>query len=391
MTNPIIIVGAGQAGLKAADTLRAKGHEGAIRLIGDEPWHPYQRPPLSKAYLKGEMDVDRLFFRPTDWFETANIELLRATRATAIDPAAKLVCLEDGRALAFSKLLLATGTRARKLPLRGASLAGVQTLRGIDDTNRIAKELEAAKNIVVIGGGFIGMEFAAAARSLGKNVSVVERESRILQRSVAPEMSEFLQSQHEAKGVNITTDVGVDRIEGTGFVHAVRLSNGNALPADLVIVAAGAVPCTQLAEQCGLNVERGIVVDQQCQTSAPEIYAAGDCSQFPSQRYGRSIALESVQNACDQAKIAAAVLMGEEAAYDPVPWFWSDQYDIKLQIAGLSEGYDRTETIGAPEEARFAIRYFAGSRLLAVHSINDARSHMMARRDLADQSNNLAA
>lgn len=391
MSEPIIIVGAGQAGIKAAETLRMKGHDCGILLIGEETWPPYQRPPLSKAYLKGELSEDRLFLKANDYFAGAIIELMTGTRVAALDPAAHAVTLVNGRTLTYSKLLLATGTRARTLPLPGGDLDGVFTLRGIDDTRRIAAALDKAKSVAIIGGGYIGMEFAAVARAMGKAVTVIEAQDRILKRSVAPQISKFFQQLHAGHGVRLVLGEGVGRIAGSGRAEGVELASGETIAADLVLVAAGAVPVTELAEAAGLIVERGIAVDAACRTSVPDIYAAGDCTVFPSRRYGRQIGLESVQNASDQGKAVALSMLGEETVYDPVPWFWSDQYDVKLQIAGLAEGYDRTELVGDPGEGRFALRYFAGDALLAVDAVNDPRSHMMARKELAAAGQAMAA
>ena len=391
MSEPIIIVGAGQAGIKAAETLRMKGHDGGIVLIGEEAWPPYQRPPLSKAYLKGELSEDRLFLKADDYFAGANIELMTGARVAAIDPAAHAVTLAGGRTLRYSKLLLSTGTRARTLPLPGAELAGVFTLRGIDDTKRIAAALDTAGSVAIVGGGYIGMEFAAVARAMGKAVTVIEAQDRILKRSVAPEISTFFQDLHAGHGVRLVLGEGVAGIAGADRVAGVDLTSGETVAADLVLVAAGAVPVTELAEAAGLIVQRGIAVDAACRTSAPDVYAAGDCTVFPSRRYGRQVGLESVQNASDQGKAAALSMLGEETVYDPVPWFWSDQYDVKLQIAGLAEGYDRTELSGDPGEGRFALRYFAGDRLLAVDAVNDPRSHMLARKQLAATGQAMAA
>ena len=391
MSEPIVIVGAGQAGIKAAETLRLKGHDGDILLIGEENWPPYQRPPLSKAYLKGELSEDRLFLKAGDYFEKAKIALMPGARVAAIDPTGHQLTFADGRTQSWSKLLLATGTRARTLPLSGGDLYGVFALRGIDDTKRIGCALDVAQSVAIIGGGYIGMEFAAVARSLGKQVTVIEAQDRVLKRSVAPEISRFMHQLHEGHGVRLALGEGVARIAGSDRVKGVELTSGAAVPADLVLVAAGAVPGIELAEAAGIAVERGIVVDEACRTSAPDIFAAGDCTVFPSRRYGRRIGLESVQNASDQGKAAALSMLGEETVYDPVPWFWSDQYDVKLQIAGLSTGYDHTELVGDPGEGRFALRYFSGDTLLAVDAINDPRSHMTARKEIAVRDRALAA
>ncbi|MBD1546995.1 NAD(P)/FAD-dependent oxidoreductase [Roseibium aggregatum] len=383
MTDPILIVGAGQASIKAAETLRQKGYDGDLVLFGDEAFLPYQRPPLSKAYLKGEMDEERLFLRPEAYFEAAFVELRTRTSVTSIDPAAKSIALSDGTRLPYSSLLLATGTRARQIPLEGAALEGVFSLRTMADVAAIRASLNAAENVVILGGGYIGMEFAAVAAGLGKTVTVIEACRRVMERSVAPEISTYFQNLHRAHGVTLRLEQKVERLTGETTVTGAALGDGTQVPADLVLLAVGAVPVTELAQSAGLAVGSGITVDKYARTSAPGIYAAGDCTEFPSARYGRSIRLESVQNAIDQARIAAGSMLGETEAYDPVPWFWSDQYDAKLQIAALSSGYDRTEIEGDYDGGRFALRYFQGDRLLAVDTVNAPRDHMMARKLLA--------
>lgn len=384
MKEKFVIIGAGQAGLKAAETLRQKGFEGDITLVGDEPYLPYQRPPLSKAYLKGEMKEERLLLKPQNWFSDQNINFLNATRSEAIDRDSKTVKLTNGETIDYSKLLLTTGTRARDLPLPGMELRGVHRLRGIDDTRKIASSLDLSQSIVILGGGFIGMEFAAVASAMGKSVTILENQNRVLKRVVAAELSDFFTDLHKSKSIEFLTETNATAIRGNQVAEYVVLNNGEKIKADLVLVAAGAVSNTELATQAGIDVERGIVVDGQCRTSVKDIFAAGDCTVFYSNRYGRKIGLESVQNACDQAKAAALSMLGEDVAYDPVPWFWSDQFDIKLQIAGLSEGYTETKIVGAIKDSKFSVEYYGLSGLLAVHSINDPRSHMMARRKLAD-------
>lgn len=383
MKVPIVIIGAGQAGLKTAETLRQKGYDGDLLLIGDEPCLPYQRPPLSKAYLKGEMDEERLLLRPSAYFDANGIEFRSNVRVASIDPGAHQLALVDGETLAYSKLMLATGTRARRLPISGADLAGVFTLRTMADVGPIRERLDEADDIAIIGGGYVGMEFAAVAASLGRNVTVIEARPRILERSVAPEISTYFQDLHRAHNVRLALGEGVAGLVGNEHVRGVELSSGEIVPAGLVLIAVGAEPVTELAGAAGLVIDGGISVDATCRTSAPDIFAAGDCTMFPSARYGRTVRLESVQNAIDQAKAAAAAMLGEEVAYDPVPWFWSDQFDTKLQIAGLSQGYDRTELEGSLEEGSFALRYFKGDRLLAVDTVNAPRLHMMARKALA--------
>lgn len=385
MTDPIFIIGAGQAGLKVAETLRQKGFDGPLYMIGDETTLPYQRPPLSKAFLKGETPSDKLTLKPSTWFEDHNIEFLAGQRVEELTPSDQRLKLADGRVFTYGKVVLTTGTRARSLRLSGETLAGVHALRTLEDAAKIANALQKASNIVVIGGGFVGMEFAASARSLDKSVTVLEAAPRILQRAVSKEMSDYLSELHSARGVDLRLNAKVSSLEGGSQVETVKLEDGSALIADLVLIAAGAVANTELAKSAGLDVARGILVESSCQTSDRNIFAAGDCTEFYAARFDQTVMLESVQNANDQAKATAASLLGEPVSYDPIPWFWSDQYDVKLQMAGLADNYDRTEFVGDMDDGRFSFRYFAGSRLVAVHSINDARSHMMARKELAIQ------
>lgn len=381
----VVVIGAGQAAASFAAKLVELLPDAAITIVGDEPVPPYQRPPLSKAYLKGELAEDRLFLKTDDFYAKAGIQLTTGGRVETIDPANRRLTLHDGSTLGYSSLMIATGTRARELAIEGGDLDGVFTLRGIDDTARIGEALRQAESVAIVGGGYIGMEFAAVARSMGRAVTVIETQERILKRSVAPQISAFLQQLHEARGVRLVLGQGIARIAGSARATGVELASGEIVPAELVLVAVGAVPAVEFAAAAGLAVERGIVVDAACRTSAPDIYAAGDCTVFQSRRYGRRIGLESVQNASDQARAAALSMLGEAVAYDPVPWFWSDQFDMRLQIAGLSQGYNRTERVGEPDEASFALRYFAGDTLLAVDAVNAPRLHMMARKELAAQ------
>ncbi|WP_421726111.1 NAD(P)/FAD-dependent oxidoreductase [Bauldia sp.] len=382
MKPPFVIVGAGQAGIKAAETLRQKGYDGDLVMMGEEPFLPYQRPPLSKAYLQGEMDEERLFFRSKAYFDTAAIDLRTNAKVVSIDPAGRCIALSDGSILAYASLLLTTGTRARRIPLRGVDLDGVFSLRTIADVAAIRAALQEAERIVILGGGYVGMEFAAVAAKLGKTVSVIEARPRIMERSVAPEISAYFQTLHRENGVTLLLERSVSHLAGTGHVSAAVLADGTEIPADLVLVAVGAEPVTDLAEAAGLAIDNGISVDAFGRTSAARIYAAGDCTAFPAARYRRTIRLESVQNAIDQAKAVAGTMLGETEPYDPVPWFWSDQYDAKLQIAGLSAGYDDAEIEGDPASGSFGMRYYRAGRLIAVDAINAPRIHMLARREL---------
>ncbi|MFG1363814.1 NAD(P)/FAD-dependent oxidoreductase [Xanthobacter versatilis] len=383
MSAPVVIVGAGQAAAQAVTSLKAEGYAGDIIVIGDEPYLPYQRPPLSKAYLGDEITEDRLELKAPKFYADAGAELRLATRVARLLPSEKAVELADGSRLAYGALLIATGTRARALPVPGAELAGLFSIRSIDDVKHFRAAAVPGAKLVIIGGGYIGLEVAAKAKKLGLEVTVVEGQPRLLARVACATISDFARTLHEGNGVIILTGMGVARLVGTERVTGVELADGRVLPADLVLSAVGAVPNAELASEAGLVLENGIRVDEATRTSAPDIYAAGDVASFPSRLYGRRVRLESVQNAIDQAKAAAKAIMGGGVAYDPIPWFWSDQYDVKLQIAGLLDGYERTETEGDVAAGRFCVRYFAGDRLLAVCSVNDPKSHMLARKALA--------
>jgi 3-phenylpropionate/trans-cinnamate dioxygenase ferredoxin reductase subunit len=380
---PIVIVGAGQCGIKTIETLRQQGYDGDVVLIGEEPYAPYQRPPLSKAFLKGEMGVERLMLKGDDYFDKFNVDARQSCRVASVDAAGRHVLLSDGGRIGYSQLLLATGARSRRIPVPGFNLEGVHFMRTIADAEALSAALKPGIRIVIIGGGYIGLEVASALRSFDYAVTVVEGAERVLQRVVCEKLSEYFHRVHTGRGVDIHVNAMVEAIEGGARVERVRLGDGTAIDTDLVLIAVGAEPVCELAETAGLVINNGIEVDGTCRTRDPHIFAAGDCASFHSARYGRHIRLESVQNAIDQGKHAAGAMLGDDGSYDPVPWFWSDQYDLKLQIAGLSQGYDRIETEGDEAENAFAIRYYRGDRLLCVDAINAPRAHMLARRELA--------
>lgn len=379
----VVIVGAGQAAAQAAASLRSEGFQGGIVLYGDEPHLPYQRPPLSKAFLAGETTPERLELRPAAFYQDQDVTLRLGQRIVAVDPAAREIVTAGGVRQTYGSLLIATGTRPRALPLPGDGMAGVHQIRTIRDVDRFRAEFAPGARLVVIGGGYIGLEVAAKARKLGLEVAVVEGQARILARSVSVQTATFLAALHAGHGVDIRTGVTVQGLVGSDHVTGVLLGDGTILAADIVLIAVGATPNIELAAAAGITTDNGIVVDAVTRTNAPNIYAAGDVACFPSRLYGRRLRLESVPNAIDQAKVAATAILGRPVSYDPVPWFWSDQYDVKLQIAGLSQGYDHTESEGNAENGRFSVRYFANGALIAVDSINDPRSHMQARRDMA--------
>ncbi|MBL8575434.1 MAG: FAD-dependent oxidoreductase [Hyphomicrobiaceae bacterium] len=381
--DPIVIIGAGQAGAQAAQSLRANGYDGDLVMLGAEPHAPYQRPPLSKKYLSGDVSAENLALRPPAFYETNRIDLIAGAEATHIDPAGRRVETIAGQTIAYSKLLIATGTRARPLPLPGHDLDGVLTLRTIRDVDTLRPAFAPGARLVIVGGGYIGLEVAAVARARGLDVTVLEGAPRVLARVVAPPVSRFYQDLHRAHGVDIRLDQHLAGFTGGDRVTGIALADGTTVAADLVLVAIGALACDELATASGLATRDGIAVDAFTRASAPDIFAAGDCTRFTSALYGRDIRLESVQNAIDQAKAAAAAMLDIAAEpYDPVPWFWSDQYDVKLQIAGLSQGHDRAVVDGDPATASFSVSYYLGDRLLAVDAINRPRDHMLARRSI---------
>ena len=382
----VIIVGAGQAGFQAAASLRDCGFAGTITLIGDETEIPYQRPPLSKAYLAGGTDAAGLQLRPSSFFAARDIAMLTGERVTRIDRALGRVAVASGRLYPYDHLILATGARNRLLPGEGGALAGVLYLRTLADAAALKSRLDAAaRHVVVLGAGFIGLEFAAVAARRGVAVTVIEMADRPLARALSPVMSGFFRAAHEAMGVGFRFGAKVVRIEGRdGHVAAVVLGDGQALPADLVVVGIGVVPNAELAADAGLPVSDGIEVDATLATPDPAISAIGDCAFHPS-RFGRgaSLRIESVQNAIDQGRCLARRITGQPEPYAAVPWFWSDQGPYKLQIVGIASPGDVTVVRGDPASGQFSVFCYAGDELHAVESVNRAQDHMAARRFLA--------
>ncbi|MFM2388828.1 MAG: hypothetical protein RLZZ437_383 [Pseudomonadota bacterium] len=376
MTN-IVVIGAGQAGAALVAKLRALGHTGPLTLIGEEPAPPYQRPPLSKAYLMGEMEAERLWLRSEEFYAENNITLRLGAPVTAIDAVARTVTV-GGDVLPYDHLALTTGSIPRRLPAAiGGDLAGLYTVRTLADVDVMRAAFQAGRRVVVIGGGYIGLEAAAVAAKLGLQVAVVEMAPRILQRVASPQTSDYMRALHERHGVQIIEGTGLDRLLGDGHVSAARLTDGRELPCDFVIVGVGITPATALAEAAGVALENGIRVDAQGRTSDAHIWAAGDCASFP--HAGGRIRLESVGNAIDQAECVAANMLGAGQDYVAAPWFWSDQYDCKLQIAGLNTGYDRIVTrMGEGDAVSFW--YYRGERLLSVDAMNDPRAYMVGKR-----------
>ena len=377
---PVIIVGAGHGGYQVAASLRQAGFADRICLINDEAHLPYQRPPLSKAYIKGSAGPESLMFRPEKFYHDQTIELI-AGRAVSIDRAGRKVLLASGETLPYGHLVLATGARNRLLDLPNANLPDVKYLRILDESEALRKIIPSKTRVVVIGAGFIGLEFAATARIKGLEVDVLELAPRVMARAVTAEVSEYFQARHREAGIRIHLGVQATSIEAeNGKVTGVSLSDGRHLPADLVVVGVGVLPNIELAAEAGLPVAAGIIVDEYLSTADPNISAIGDCALFASPRFGGSLRLESVQNATDHARCLAARLTGDRKVYDGHPWFWSDQGDDKLQIAGLTTGYDRVVLRGDPAKKAFSVFCYHGDKLLGIESINRAGDHMFGRR-----------
>lgn len=380
----LVVIGASYAGVGVVAAAREAGFAGSIALIGDEADLPYQRPPLSKGFLLGKAGLASLPLKAESFYAEAQVAFVAGRRAVALDRQARRVLLDDGTAIGFRTLALATGARAAALRCAGAELDGVLSLRSLDEARTLSERLAAAQAIVIIGGGFIGLEVASAAVTLGKRVSVVEAGLRLIGHAVAPEISAFMQRVHEERGVTVKLATKVERIEGqAGRVVAVVCADGSRLPCDLVLAAVGAVPNTELATEAGLTVEDGIVVDEFCRSSDPEIFAAGDCTNHPNAFARRRLRLSSVQNAHDQGRVAGHAIAGKLEPYKAVPWFWSDQYDVKLQMVGIGVPGGPAVLRGAMEEGRFSLFRYDGDRLVAIESINRPADHMMGRRLIA--------
>ena len=386
MTETVVIAGAGHAAGQVVASLRQKKFAGRIVLIGEESWLPYQRPPLSKKFLAGALSAERLYFKPASFYDDPDIEVHLGTRITAIDRDACFVISGDGDVFTYDKLVLALGSRPRTLSLPGADLAGIHYLRGIDDVLKIQAEIRSGQRLVIVGAGYIGLEVAAVTAMLGVDVTVVEMEERVMSRVVSPQLSEFYQQEHQAHGVTLKLSTGTSGFSGSKKLQYVLLDNGDKLAADLVVVGVGIVPNIELADAAELETENGIVVDDHCRTSDAKIYAVGDCTFHPNAVLGRSLRLESVHNALEQAKTAASNICGEEATYAQVPWFWSDQYDLKLQIVGLSQGYDEVVMRGDPLTRSFACLYLRDGQLIAVDAVNNPKDFMQSKALIANRA-----
>lgn len=380
MAGRLVIVGAGQAAFALAAKLRMLKDERPITMLGTEPVLPYQRPPLSKKYLLGEMSFDRLLFRPEAWYGENGVEIRLSTPVEAIDRKTRSVRLFDGSAIDYETLAIATGATPRRLPAAiGGDLEGVFTVRDKADADRLAIEMKPGHRLLIVGGGYIGLEAAAVARKLGLDVTVIEMADRILSRVAARETADAIRAIHQAEGVRILEKTGLTRLIGEdGRVKAAELSDGDVIDADMVIVGIGVTPNDQLAADAGLEVQNGIVVDAFGRTTDPAIFAMGDCA--VQEWRGQKVRLESVQNAVDQAEAIAAILAGGADPYRPKPWFWSDQYDVKLQIAGFNLGYDQTVVRPGSREGSLSIWYFRGNEFIAVDAINDAKAYVTGKK-----------
>ena len=377
MVTRVVVIGGGQAALQVAVSLRQSGYEGAVSILSEEETLPYQRPPLSKGYLWGEVDTTSLALRPLELYRRLDVDLLLGTRAVAIDRAAQRVELADGAALGYDALVLATGSRPQRLPIPGADTA--HHLRSVADADRLRASLSARSHLLVIGGGYIGLEVAAAATQLGARVTVLEALPRVMSRVTGVEVAEFLIAEHRARGVQVITDATASRIDAEG----VALRDGREVRCDEVLVAVGVKPNVELAEACGLVCDDGIVVDAFGRTGDPAIFAAGDCTNHPNPILRRRLRLESVHNAVEQAKAVARTIAGSPARYAQVPWFYSDQYDLKLQTVGLFADADRVVVEGSPKSREFAVYYLSVDRVVAVDAVNSPRAFVRARKLLA--------
>ena len=375
----MVIIGAGHAAGQAAASLRQEKYTGPITIIGDEAHLPYQRPPLSKAYLSGSQEVDRVYLRAEKFYQEKEIDLKLSTRAAAIDPDAKAVELEDGSKIDYDKLLISTGSRPRLLSIPGSDLGGIHYLRTIDDVDGIRADMHEGANLVIVGGGYIGLEVAAVGVEQGLNVHVLEMEDRILQRVTTPTMSKYYDELHRGRGVQIHTNTGVTGFSGDAKVQKVMCGDTE-FAADMVIVGIGIVPNIELAEAAGIICDNGIVVDDHCQTSNPDIYAAGDCTNHPNALLDRRLRLESVPNAMDQARTSASNMLGGDKSYAAIPWFWSDQYELKLQMVGFSADGNREVMRGDMASNQFAVFYLKDNTVVAADTVNSPKEFMLCKQ-----------
>jgi 3-phenylpropionate/trans-cinnamate dioxygenase ferredoxin reductase subunit len=386
MSEHFVILGAGQAGAQAAATLRQRGFAGRLTLVGSEPYPPYQRPPLSKKFLAGKLPLERMLIKPESFYAAREIDLLLDTTAETLHLESRGIALSNGHRLAYDKLLLALGSKVRRLAVPGHELSGVHYLRTVADVQRIRAELTAGKRLVIVGGGYIGLEVAAITAQLGLEVTVVEAAERLMARVVSPLVSEYYQARHATAGVAVRCNRAVTAFSGTERVEAVHTAAGDELGCDMVIAGIGVLPVTALAERAGIACADGIQVDEFTRTSATNVFAAGDCTNHPNSLLGRRCRLESVQNAADQGKAAALNMLGDRLPYAPLPWFWSDQYELKLQIAGIPSGAEQQVLRGEPAADSFAVFYLADGKVIAVEAVNRPRAFMAGKKLIAGRA-----
>lgn len=376
----VVIVGGGHGGAQTAIMLRTQKFEGSIAIVGDEPELPYERPPLSKEYFAGEKEFERIQLRPAKYWDEREVTMLLGQRVVAVDPAERMVTTHNGTVIGYGKLVWATGGAPRMLPVPGGNLRGVQGVRTRADADAMKAAAETARQIVVIGGGYIGLEAAAVLRKAGKPVVLLEAQDRVLARVAGTDLSRFYENEHRAHGVDLRLGVSVVAIEGDTHVTGVRLADGEVVPADLVIVGIGIAPAVEPLVAAGAEGGNGVLVDRLCRTSLPDIYAIGDCAAHENDfAEGLVIRLESVQNANDQANVVAKGICGDEAPYHAIPWFWSNQYDLKLQTAGLSAGYDRTVLRGDLATRSFSVVYLKAGRVIAIDCVNATKDYVQGR------------
>jgi 3-phenylpropionate/trans-cinnamate dioxygenase ferredoxin reductase subunit len=383
MQNTVAIAGAGHAAGQTIVSLRQGGYEGRIVLVGEEAYLPYQRPPLSKKFLAGELETSRLLLRQEKFYPEHGVEVHLGTRVARLEPGSRIAKLSNGDSISYDKLVIATGSRPRKVNLPGHQLPGVHYLRTIDDVDRIRTDLRPGASLVIVGAGYIGLEVAAVAVSLGLKVTVVELAPEVMARIEAPPVAEFMARVHRSAGVEIRCNTGLKSFTGDTRLTGVVVSDGQEIPADLAIVGIGVVPNVELAQDAGIVCDNGIMVDEYCRTSDPDVLAVGDCTNHPNPLLGRRLRLESVHNAQEQAKTAASTILGSLEPYAQVPWFWSDQYDLKLQIVGMSSRSDQVVIRGEPESRSFAAFFLSEGRLSAVYAINSPREFMPSKKLIA--------
>ena len=386
MSEHIVIVGAGHAAGQVVATLSQMKFAGDITLVGEEPWYPYQRPPLSKKFLAGELPAERLYVKPESFYADANVTVLRDTRVDSIDRANKAVETQAGDVLTYDVLVLALGAEPRQVELPGTELDGVCYLRTISDVEKIRQRLLDGCKLTIVGAGYIGLEVAAVAAQLGARVTVVEMLDRVMSRVVSPEVSTFYDAEHRRHGVDLMLETKITRFCGSDHVTSIETENGGRIDTDLALIGIGVLPRTVLASDAGLSVDDGIVVDDRCRTEDPSIYAVGDCTRHPNALLGKTLRLESVHNALEQAKTAASNICGVDKQYAQIPWFWSDQYDLKLQITGLSAGYNQVVIRGDMASRSFACLYLRDGTLIALDAINNARDFVQAKVLIADKA-----